>query len=67
MATSSVDDAPGGLEFIYDPHRLNVATFRARAMAVIVASTDLIWVACPAPRQIYLASALCRGWESGLA
>jgi uncharacterized protein len=64
MATSSADDAPRGLEFLYDPHRLNVATSRARAMAVVVASTDLIRVACRTPRQMYLANALCRAWEA---
>ena len=63
MATSSADDAPRGLEFLYDPHRLNVATSRARAMAVVVASNDLIRVACRTPRQMYLANALCRAWE----
>ena len=65
MATSSADDAPRGLEFLYDPHRLNVATSRARAMAVVVASSDLIRVACRTPRQMYLANALCRAWEAG--
>jgi uncharacterized protein len=65
MATSSADDAPRGLEFLYDPHRLNVATSRARAMAIVVASTDLVRVACRTPRQMYLANALCRAWESG--
>ena len=65
MATSSADDAPRGLEFLYDPHRLNVATSRARAMAIVVASTDLIRVACRTPRQMYLANALCRAWEAG--
>jgi len=64
MATSSADDAPRGLEFLYDPHRLNVATSRARALAVVVASTDLIRVACRTPRQMYLANALCRAWEA---
>jgi len=64
MATSSADDAPRGLEFLYDPHRLNVATSRSRALAVVVASTDLIRVACRTPRQMYLANALCRAWES---
>ena len=63
MATSSADDAPRGLEFLYDPHRLNVATSRARAMAIVVASSDLIRVACQTPRQMYLANALCRAWE----
>ncbi len=67
MATSSADDAPRGLEFLYDPHRLNVATSRARAMAIVVASTDLIRVACRTPRQMYLANALCRAWESATA
>ena len=52
MATSSADDAPRGLEFLYDPHRLNVATSRARAMAVVVASANLIRVACRTPRQM---------------
>ena len=64
MATSSADDAPRGLEFLYDPHRLNVATSRAKAMAVVVASSDLIRVPCKTPRQMHLANALCRAWES---
>ncbi len=63
MATSSADDAPRGLEFLYDRHRLNVATSRARAMAVIVASPDLIRVSCRTPHQMILANALCRAWE----
>ncbi|HEY0717736.1 MAG TPA: TM0106 family RecB-like putative nuclease [Streptosporangiaceae bacterium] len=63
MATSSADVAPRGLEFLYDPHRLNVATSRARALALIVASPALIRVACRTPRQMYLANALCRAWE----
>jgi uncharacterized protein len=64
MATSSADQAPRGLEFLYDPHRLNVATSRARAMTIIVASPDLVRVACTTPRQMLLANALCRAWES---
>jgi uncharacterized protein len=64
MATSSADQAPRGLEFLYDPHRLNVATSRARAMTIIVASPDLVRVSCTTPRQMLLANALCRAWES---
>jgi predicted RecB family nuclease len=67
MATSSADDAPRGLEFLYDQHRLNVATSRARAMAIIVASPDLIRVSCRTPHQMVLVNALCRAWESGSA
>ena len=65
MATSSADEAPRGLDFLYDPHRLNVATSRARAMAIIVASPDLIRVSCRTPHQMTLANALCRAWEIG--
>ncbi|HEY6279730.1 MAG TPA: DEAD/DEAH box helicase, partial [Streptosporangiaceae bacterium] len=65
MATSSASEAPRGLEFLYDPHRLNVATSRARAMAIIVASPDLVRVSCSTPRQMLLVNALCRAWEAG--
>jgi uncharacterized protein len=65
MATSSADEAPRGLEFLYDPHRLNVATSRAKAMAIIVASPRLIQVSCQTPRQMALVNALCRAWEAG--
>ena len=65
MATSSADQAPRGLEFLYDRHRLNVATSRARAMAIIVASPDLVRVSCRMPRQMLLVNALCRAWEAG--
>jgi uncharacterized protein len=63
MATSSADDAPRGMEFLFDLHRLNVATSRARAIALVVASPDLARVFCRTPRQMVLANALCRAWE----
>jgi superfamily I DNA and/or RNA helicase len=64
MATSSAEDAPRGLEFLYDPRRLNVATSRARAMAIVVASPRLLQASCRTPRQMSLVNALCRAWES---
>jgi uncharacterized protein len=64
MATSSAEEAPRGMEFLYDTHRLNVATSRARALAIIVASPDLIRVSCRTPAQMMLANALCRAWEA---
>jgi uncharacterized protein len=60
MASSSAEEAPRGLEFLYDLHRLNVATSRARCLAILVASPDLIRVFCSTPRQMVLANALCR-------
>jgi uncharacterized protein len=65
MATSSAEDAPRGLEFLYDPRRLNVATSRARALAIIVASPRLVQASCATPRQMSLVNALCRAWETG--
>ena len=64
-ATCSAEDAPDDLEFLNDPHRLKVATSRARAISVIVASPDLVRVSCRTPRQMSLVNALCRAWEAG--
>ena len=64
MAASTSADAPRGLEFLFDLHRLNVATSRARAVVVLVASPDLLRVFCRTPRQMVLANALCRAWEA---
>ncbi|HLX33704.1 MAG TPA: TM0106 family RecB-like putative nuclease [Candidatus Limnocylindrales bacterium] len=60
MATSSPEEAPRGMEFLYSPNRLNVATSRARCVAIVMASPELIRVQSRTPRQIQLANALCR-------
>ena len=66
MATSSADEAPRGLEFLYSLNRLNVATSRAQCLAVVVASPTLLRVRCRTPRQMRLANALARLVEVGL-
>ena len=63
MATSTPEDAPRGMEFLYSLNRLNVAVSRARCVAVIVASPSLFQVQCRTPRQIELANAFCRYLE----
>lgn len=63
MATSSPEDAPRGMEFLYSLNRLNVAISRAQCLAVIVASPKLFEVQCKTPRQIELVNALCRYLE----
>jgi uncharacterized protein len=60
MATSRPEDAPRGLEFLYSPNRLNVATSRARCAAILVASPHLYQPECRTVRQIKLANGLCR-------
>jgi uncharacterized protein len=60
MATSSPDDAPRGMEFLYSLNRLNVATSRARCACILVASPRLFEPECRTPQQMRLANALCR-------
>ena len=63
MATSSAEDAPRGMEFLYSLNRLNVATSRAKALAIVVCSPDLTRADVHTPRQMKLANALCRYLE----
>jgi uncharacterized protein len=60
MAVSRPEDAPRGMEFLYDLNRLNVATSRARCACILVASARLLEPECKTPRQMRLANAMCR-------
>jgi superfamily I DNA and/or RNA helicase len=60
LTTSSQEDAPRGMEFLYSLNRLNVATSRGRALCVLVGSPRLLEPQCRTPRQMQLANALCR-------
>jgi uncharacterized protein len=60
MATSSVDDAPRGMDFLFSLNRLNVATSRAQALVLLVCSPELLKARCQSPGQMHLASALCK-------
>ena len=67
MATSTPDEAPRGMAFLYSLHRLNVATSRARCVAAIVASPALFTPDCRTPEQMRLANAFCRFREMAAA
>jgi uncharacterized protein len=60
LTTSSPELAPRGMDFLYSRHRLNVATSRARCVAIVVASPTLLRVRAVTPGQMRLANALCR-------
>jgi len=60
MATSSVDDAPRGMDFLFSLNRLNVAASRAQGLVLLVCSPELLKARCRTPDQMRLASALCR-------
>jgi len=62
-ATSSPADAPRGMEFLYSPNRLNVATSRAKCISLLVSSPELFETQCRTARQIQLANAFCRYLE----
>lgn len=65
MATSTPEDTPRGMEFLYSLNRLNVATSRALCACILVASPRLFEPECRTPRQIQLANAFCRYLEVG--
>lgn len=67
MATSTPEDAPRGMEFLYSLNRLNVATSRAKCACILVASPRLFEPECRTPRQIQLANAFCRYLELATA
>jgi predicted RecB family nuclease len=60
MTSSSVEDAPRGLEFLLSPNRFNVATSRARCAVIVVGSPRLLDADCRTPRQLALANVLAR-------
>ncbi len=63
MTSSSPEDAPRGMEFLYDPHRFNVATSRAMATCILVGSPALFEPECRTPRQMRMANGFCRYLE----
>jgi uncharacterized protein len=62
-ATSSQDDAPRNLEFLYSRNRLNVAISRARALAILICSPGLFRIRCRTPEEMRMANAFCLARE----
>jgi uncharacterized protein len=60
MTSSTVQDAPRGMTFLFSPNRLNVATSRAKSICILVASPKLLEPACKTIDQMKWANALCR-------
>lgn len=66
LTTSAPEDAPRGMEFLYDLNRFNVATSRARCTCILVGSPKLFSPECRTPRQMELANVLCRYAEMSM-
>jgi uncharacterized protein len=59
MTTSSGEDLPRNIEFLYSKNRLNVAISRARCLAVVFASPRLLEISCNTVAQMKLVNTLC--------
>ncbi len=63
MTASTIEDAPRGMNFLFNPNRLNVATSRAKCVCILVASPALFEAECNTIEQMRWANALCRFGE----
>lgn len=59
MVTSSAEDLPRNIEFLYSKNRLNVAISRAQCLAVVVANPNLMEVPCKTIEQMKLVNTFC--------
>ena len=67
MASSSGEDVPRGLEFLFNRNRFNVAVSRAKCLSVVVCSPRLMEARCRTVGQMELVNALCQFVESRAA
>jgi uncharacterized protein len=63
LTTSSPDEAPRGMSFLYSANRLNVATSRAKGLCILAGNPKLFEPDCRTPEQMRLANAFCRYLE----
>ena len=59
MTTSSEQDLPRHLGFLYSKNRLNVAISRAKCMAIVLANSALLAIKCHQPQDMQLVNTLC--------
>jgi uncharacterized protein len=65
MTTSSEQDLPRHVEFLYSRNRLNVAISRAKCLAIVIANPALLAIKCRTPEQMALVNTLCWVVEVG--
>jgi predicted RecB family nuclease len=59
MVTSSAEDLPRNIEFLYSKNRLNVAISRAQCLAVVVVNPKLLEIPCKTVEQMKLVNTFC--------
>ena len=67
LASSSGEDAPRGLSFVFNANRINVATSRAQCRVELVCSPRLLEADCRTIEEMRLVNALCRFVELACA
>jgi uncharacterized protein len=60
LASSSGEEAPRGLAFVFNANRINVATSRAQCRVELVCSPRLLEAECRSVEQMRLVNAVCR-------
>jgi len=60
MASSTAEDAPRGIGFAFNRHRVNVATSRAQCRVVLVCAPRLLDADCKSVADMQLVNAVCR-------
>ncbi len=60
MATSTAEELPRAMDFLFSLNRLNVAVSRARSLAVLVCNPGLLRIRCRTPEEMRLVNAYCR-------
>jgi predicted RecB family nuclease len=60
LASSSGEEAPRGISFVFNRNRINVATSRAQCRVELVCSPRLLEIDCKTVDEMRLANALCR-------
>src|SRR5215213_8422332 len=64
LTSSSGDEVPRGLEFLFSRNRFNVAISRAQCLAYVVASPALLVADAKTPEQMRLVNTVCRFAEA---
>src|SRR5258705_8080260 len=67
MTTSSGDEIPRGVDFLFSLNRINVAVSRAQVLSLVFASPRLLEVTCANVEEMRLVNSLCALREYGAA
>ncbi|MGE9010684.1 TM0106 family RecB-like putative nuclease [Leptospira interrogans] len=65
MTSSSAQEIPRGVDFLFSLNRINVAISRAQVLSLVFASPDLLEVPCTSVEEMRLVNSLCALNEYG--